>query len=254
VACPAVVGVLRHPTAGVVLFDTGYTPRFFDETRRMPYAAYRRLLPVRCDPEQTVAAQLPGIGLDPGDVSMIVVSHFHADHIGGLGDFPSARFTYLRAGLDHVRRARGALGNLRNAFLPGHLPADFDDRAQPADRAPRVRVPGLDGRVGEGFDLLGDGSLIGVDLSGHVPGQLGLYLPHTQGPPVLFAGDACWNRRAFTDMELPHPVVRLLTHDHRQYLARIGDLRRLAAASPELVIVPSHCPDSLAMARRALEP
>jgi glyoxylase-like metal-dependent hydrolase (beta-lactamase superfamily II) len=254
IAFPALVGVIRHPTAGVVLYDTGYRPRFHAETARLPYWLYGRATPVRCRPEETAVAQLAMAGIAPTDVSLIIMSHFHADHVGGLNDFPAARFRYLRPALDPAWRGRSAVANVRHGFLPGHLPADFEERSTWVEDCHRVPVAGLDG--GEafacGFDLLGDGSLIGLDLSGHTPGQLGLLLPRTQGPPVALLGDACWNIRAITDDELPHPVTRLITADPRGYRARIAALRGLASARPELRLVPSHCQASIDIASREL--
>jgi|CXWL01.1.fsa_nt_gi glyoxylase-like metal-dependent hydrolase (beta-lactamase superfamily II) len=249
---PSMVGVLHHPTRGVVLFDTGYSPRFFAETARFPYSLYRRMTPVECSAEDTAAAQLVRRGLDPRDVSLVVLSHFHADHLGGLHDFPRARFLYFRAAFDRAWRSRSALGHVRRAFLPGHLPADFEDRSDWVEDSPRLAVPGLSRDFATGFDLLGDGSLLGLDVSGHVRGQLGVFAERTQGPPAFLVADACWTHRAFTHGELPHPITRLVTEDPRAYRERIGALARLVQARPEILVVPSHCEPSVARARALL--
>lgn len=249
---PSLVGVVRHPTHGVVLFDAGYAPRFFAETARFPYSLYRRMTPVDCEAKDTAAAQLARAGVDPREVSLVVVSHFHADHVGGLHDFPRARLLYFRAALDRAWRSRSAFANVRRAFLPGHLPADFEDRSDFVEDRPRVRVPGLSRDFEEGFDLLGDGSLLGLDVSGHVRGQLGVFAGRTQGPPAFLVADACWTRRAFTHGELPHPVTRLVTEDPRTYRARIAALGALVAERPEVLVVPSHCEPSLEHARGVL--
>ncbi|MBT8226503.1 MAG: MBL fold metallo-hydrolase [Dactylosporangium sp.] len=248
---PALVGVIEHPTAGVMLFDTGYSPRFFAETARGAARLYRWLTPPTCTAQETAAAQLTAAGISPYQVKIVVISHFHADHIGGLADFPAARFLYLRSALRPAWRTRSSVSNVRHAFLPGLLPPGFEERSISAEDCPAAPPPpgtGLD----PGFDLLGDGSLLGFDLSGHVAGQLGLFLPQTQGPPVMLVGDACWHRRAFTHGELPHPVARLVTADPRAYRQRIETLGRLARARPDLLVVPSHCETSIGLARQAL--
>ncbi|PKO05045.1 MAG: hypothetical protein CVU41_14135 [Chloroflexi bacterium HGW-Chloroflexi-3] len=43
----------------------------------MPYA-----------PEETSVRQLKQLGINPGDVKHIVMTHLHFDHAGGLVDFP----------------------------------------------------------------------------------------------------------------------------------------------------------------------
>lgn len=47
--------------------------------------------------ENLPAGQLAKIGLTPGDVTHVVVTHTHFDHAGGLGDFPGAVHVIQRA-------------------------------------------------------------------------------------------------------------------------------------------------------------
>lgn len=248
---PATVGVIEHPDAGVILFDTGYSHRFEAGTKPWPYRLYRWATPTTFEPLQTAAAQLAAMGIPPEQVTQIVISHFHADHVGGLRDFPNARFRYLRRALQPGWRTRSATANLRNGFLPGQLPEDIEERADHVDGCQRVPAP-LGEELGDGFDLLGDGSLVGLDLSGHVSGQLGLFLPETQGPATVLLADACWNRLAYAEGQLPHPVTRLFMADAAGYTARIGAIGRVAAAKPGLLLVPSHCQTSVELASHAL--
>ena len=44
---PSMVGVIRHPSRGVFLFDTGYDPAFIDATQPFPERLYRWTTPVR---------------------------------------------------------------------------------------------------------------------------------------------------------------------------------------------------------------
>ncbi|HVF59212.1 MAG TPA: MBL fold metallo-hydrolase [Thermoanaerobaculia bacterium] len=249
---PSLVGVIRHPVRGLILFDAGYSPRFFSETRRFPEALYRHLTPVTCGEEDTVAAQLRRAGKDPDDVALVILSHFHADHVGGLLDFPRARLLYRRAALERDFRRRSAWRHLAAGVLPGLLPADLEGRSLFVEDQPLVPLPGSYAPFTEGYDLLGDGNLLGVDLAGHARGQLGVLLPRTQGPEVFLIADACWQRRTVSHLEFPHPVVRLITADMRRYRQRIRDLHQLALARPDLLLVPSHCAESLAFAREQL--
>ncbi|MBF9221272.1 MBL fold metallo-hydrolase [Hymenobacter ruricola] len=249
---PAMFALLRHPTQGLILYDTGYAPRFFDETARFPASLYRRATPVVCAPHQSAVAQLARQGIRSDDIGLIILSHFHADHVGGLLDFPRARLLYLRAALDPNLRRRSAFANVRRGLLPGLHPADLPARSTFADDQPRVRLPGL-APFEMGYDLLGDGSLLGVEVSGHAPGQLGLFFTAQGGQPVFLVADACWTRRAFTDLELPWPPVRLITHDMAQYRAQIHRLHALHLARPDLLLVPSHCQESIDLAVSLLQ-
>ena len=41
VSIPALIALIEHPRLGPILFDTGYSPRFFRDTRRWPFATWR---------------------------------------------------------------------------------------------------------------------------------------------------------------------------------------------------------------------
>lgn len=249
---PAMFGLLRHPTQGLILYDTGYAPRFFAETARFPASLYRRATPVVCPPAETAVAQLAHQGIRPADIGLIILSHFHADHLGGLLDFPRARLLYLRAALDPRLHQRSTFANVRRGLLPGLLPTDLAVRTTFADDQPRRPLPDLV-PFDTGYDLIGDGSLLGVEVSGHAPGQLGLLFTAQGGQPVFLVADACWTRHAFISLELPWPPVRLITHDMARYHFHIRQLHQLHARRPDLLLVPSHCQESIDLAVSTLQ-
>lgn len=237
---PALCGVIEHPRRGVVLFDTGYSPHFFDATRPFPERAYRWVTPVTLPPEETLAAQLARLHIGAGDVAHVVISHYHGDHIAGLKDFPRARFWSTRADYDAMRR-RSRLGNLLHACLPGLLPADFPDRLHFADDAPRVALPRDLLPFDSGFDLFGDASVIGIPLPGHAAGQMGIAFQRADGRPVFLVADACWTRRSLIEDRPPTWIASRVFDDRRRYHATFADLRTLAARNGDVAIVPSHC-------------
>jgi glyoxylase-like metal-dependent hydrolase (beta-lactamase superfamily II) len=64
---------------------------------------------VECGPALSIKAvidALTGIGMDPGDLAYLVVSHIHLDHAGGAGDianaFPSAQILVSEVGARHL--------------------------------------------------------------------------------------------------------------------------------------------------------
>lgn len=54
--------------------------------------------------------QLAGLGIDPKDVSDIILTHLHLDHAGGISDFPWDRVHILRKELRAAEKHRGRLG------------------------------------------------------------------------------------------------------------------------------------------------
>lgn len=236
VAFPALVAVIEHPVHGVILFDTGYSPRVREAMAGFPNALYKALLPIHVAPERTVAAQLAARGVAAEAVTHVVLSHFHADHIGAAACFPQARYVFLEAGYEAVAR-RGAWGRLLAGFLPALLPDDFEARARcltASDAAPPL--PGF----ATAYDLFGDGSLRLVELPGHACGQLGLVCRTAQGER-FFVADACTMLGNALEARRPSAILRLIVDDWGQYLDTMDRLRDLAEARPDLPLIPSHC-------------
>ena len=248
---PALVAVVRHP-GGVVLVDTGYAPRVVDALSRGLDRVYGRLLPVSVTPEEAAVAQLAQRGIRAEDVTHVVLTHLHADHVAGLRDFPRASVVVRRAAVEQAVRIRG-VARLRRGLVPSLLPDDLADRVldpatlPPASPSDAAALAPLDGAR----DLLGDGAVLVVPLPGHAAGHLGVRV-RAPGVDVLLVGDAAWDVRAVSHGELPHPVARLVTDDWRAYWNTLADLRTLLARRPDLLCVPSHDEARLADARARL--
>ena len=242
VALPATFALLRHERLGYLLFDTGFGD-VVAEHRCTPWGrVYAASSPYSISPEQTAAAQLHARGIAAAEVTAIVISHFHVDHVGGLTDFPTARFYAAAEAYDDVRDRRG-LGSLRRAFLPATIPADFEARAElfATDR-PLAEHP----VVGPAHDLLGDGSLWATPLPGHARGQIGLYC-ELPGRRILLAADGAYLGANVTEGRPSSEVTRLFIDSWRAYRRTLARLTGLARAGVE--VVPSHCPAALSLTR-----
>ncbi|HSF33376.1 MAG TPA: N-acyl homoserine lactonase family protein [Candidatus Tectomicrobia bacterium] len=64
-----------------IVVDTGFTPQIAEARQRKYFT--------------TPADQLRKVGVHPGDVKKVLISHLHWDHFGGFGYFPNATF-YLQ--------------------------------------------------------------------------------------------------------------------------------------------------------------
>ena len=237
---PALAGLLIHPQRGAMLFDTGYSDAFLSATRPFPERFYRWVTPMSLPPEETLATQLAHHGYTPADIRHLFVSHLHADHVAGLSDFPQAHFFALRAEVDAMR-LRSRIGALRRGFLPALVPEDFHSRLSFAEDLRRMTLARSMKPFTEGFDLLGDGSVIGVALPGHTAGQMGLLFREASGRDVFLVADACWSLDAVRNDRPPTWVASQLFANKRAYLDTFRGLGQLLARRDDLLIVPSHC-------------
>jgi glyoxylase-like metal-dependent hydrolase (beta-lactamase superfamily II) len=251
---PALAALLIHPQRGPLLYDTGYAAHFDTATARFPERLYRWITPVQLPETQTLERQLARHGVATRDIVRVLISHLHADHVAGLRDLPRARFTALRAEVAQLQTP-GRLRLLTRAVLPALLPDDFGARLDYADDAPARDLGPLWAPFARGFDLLGDGSLVAVPLPGHSNAQMGVLLRDEDDRPLLLAADACWSARAWREQRLPSLFARPLMHDWSAYRTTLAGLLAVAQRQPDLLIVPSHCADTIAAyAPRAQEP
>lgn len=154
---PVPAYLVRHDD-GDVLIDTGY-PR----TRGTGPDE-----PVAVAPGEDVVTRLERLGVEPGDLTDVVLSHFDPDHAGNLDAFPRARF-WVQA--DHLAAARsGAVPRLERFRTMWDLP---DERFRP--------VSG-DHELLPGIEL--------IESGGHVPGHQSVLLRPPGAAPVLLAVDA----------------------------------------------------------------
>lgn len=241
VSIPALVGLIEHPREGLILFDTGYSQHFHAQTARFPGTLYAKVTPVALHPEETVKSQLAARGVDAREVRTIILSHFHADHVGAVRDFPAARFVCARSAYGALRDRRG-LNALRAGFLPGLLPDDFADRATYVEDLPEVDLPERLQPFRRGRDLLGDGSVVLVELPGHALGHYGAWVDSS--PEVFLVGDACWVSRSFRDRVPPSALAHVIFSDARLFRETLSKLHTLHRTHPDLLIVPSHCSEA----------
>jgi glyoxylase-like metal-dependent hydrolase (beta-lactamase superfamily II) len=241
---PSISALILHPREGAILYDTGYADHFLDATAGLPERLYRWLTPVTLPPTQRLGAQLARSGLTFSDIRYCVISHFHADHIAGLRDLDKALFIASRPDVEHLHGC-SRYGGLIKGLLPALLPPDFHSRLRLAESYPTRPVGAGWAGLGEAHDLFGDGSVLALRLPGHAPGHLGLSLRDSEDRPVLLCADASWSRRAWQEQRLPSLLARSVIHDWSAYKATLSQLQTLARREKELIILPSHCAESL---------
>ena len=238
VAYPALCSLIRHPTHGSVLFDTGYSQHFDDASARFPEKFYQWITPVT----QTLSLkeQLKQQRIDAESIRYIVISHFHSDHISALKDFPNAQFICHPSAWQSVK-SLGRFRGLLNAFMPDLLPNDFKQRLILLKEKQRVALPKSMAPFQTGYDLFNERDLFAINLPGHAAGHIGLYFTDHQQTPTFFIGDSCWHQETFQELRYPSRLTHLIHHDVKQYKHTIAKLHELYKNNPSLNIIPSHC-------------
>ena len=152
--------ILRAP-GSVVLVDTGFSQSFFAGGQ----------------PEQSVepVAALGLLGIDPADVSLIILTHLHFDHIGNVSAFGNAQFVVQEEEFrfwDGPDATKSPIASMTDARELAYL-----RNAAAAGRVTRVAgdcqvVPGVEVRL----------------VGGHSPGQQIVLVDGAR--PVVLASDA----------------------------------------------------------------
>ncbi|EOV9002730.1 MBL fold metallo-hydrolase [Cronobacter malonaticus] len=208
------------------LWDTGYASWFDDYTRRGIYQLYRRVTPVYFSPEQSLVRQLAEKGYCPDDIYALILSHFHADHIAGLRDFADNRFICSGEGWAQTRTLRG-FAALRQAFVPGLIPENFESAVSFIEGFERVSLPAALAPFDTGFLLPGsNGEVLLVPLPGHAAGHIGAFVLTDNGW-VLLAADAAWSPVSYREQRGPSRLANLVIADPAAATRTLDLLHRL---------------------------
>lgn len=225
---PIYAFAIEH-SEGVIVVDTGesalaskpgYFPRWHPGVR-----AFREWV----EPEEEIGPQLEGIGIRPGDVRWVVLTHLHTDHAGGLSHFPNNEILVTRTELEFASGLRGRLrGYVANKRWPAWLkPTAIELEPEPVGPFP------------QSLRLTSSGDVTLVPIPGHTPGQIGVLVEdgdHT----VFLAGDSSYTQelmlRGRPDGVGVDEDVERLTHKR---------IRTYAAAHPTVYLV-AHDPGTAA--------
>jgi N-acyl homoserine lactone hydrolase len=223
---PVPAFLVEHPSAGLILVDTGFHPSVaVDPNENLGRAFTMLFKDIEMEAEQAVAAQLRADGRTAAEVNVVVMTHLHGDHASGMSEFPEATFVFSSAEWEAATDGGQLDGYMRRQFDHAfdYRTLDFDGRGADSYST-----------FGRAFDLLGDGSVRLVFTPGHTLGHLSVVL-RTAGREVLLAADAMALERTLREKHLPARI-----DDEHLFRRSLREIELYAREAPDALIVPGH--------------
>jgi N-acyl homoserine lactone hydrolase len=205
-------GVLR-------LVDTGETAA----ARNVAFAQ------MEVTPDAELPAAMAAAGLAVGDVSEVVLTHAHGDHIDGLVHVRGRILTHEV----ELRYTAAPFSRMMRRVLRQPLPAGFAPESFALDEGPF-------GAFQRSRALSDDGRIVAVDTPGHTPGHISVICVDDSGRHVMLAGDATDSLEQLHALRADAVAPSAKTH-----VATMKTILAHCAAHPTIYL-PSHDPGSAA--------
>ncbi len=210
---PIFAWVIEHDE-GVIVVDTG------DLSDTLQNFISQSTYTVR--PEEEIGPQLESLGISPRDVSKVILTHLHGDHVNGLRFFEGVR-VYL--GADEYTYYKSRFGGMFSRRTT-RLPAWFD----PQPLAAEARAYGPFDRY---FPITRAGDVVAVPTPGHTPGHISI-IAVSDGISYFMAGDVTYDERGLLDQRLQGPSL-----DQAHHPETLRRVLKYVRTAPTLYL-PSH--------------
>jgi N-acyl homoserine lactone hydrolase len=227
---PVPAFLIRHPSAGAILVDTGLHPSIATDGHENFGRLGTRFGKPALAAGEDVPAQLRKRGLDPGEIPIVVMTHMHIDHTSAISEFPNSTFVIGEA--EWHAAATGPRPAL-NGYRRPHFDFAFDYRTVDFDRG------GIDSYAtfGRTFDLFGDGSIRLAYTPGHSAGHMSV-IAHLGERDFVIGGDTTYTEGQF-DGSAPLAPRPFDAHNYRRSLQELKLFKR---EFPNAIVTPGHDP------------
>ncbi|WP_459851488.1 N-acyl homoserine lactonase family protein [Dongia sp. agr-C8] len=163
---------------------------------------------------QTLAEQLAALKLEPKQIALVGISHYHFDHVGQAAEFPQAKLLIGKADFEALKAEPAPFG--ADPSLLAHWLKDG---------APSEPVSG-------DKDVYGDGSVVMLSMPGHTPGSHALLVRLAKQGAVLLSGDVVHFEEQFKNSGVPG-----FNTDRADSLASMARLQQMAKSLKATLVV-----------------
>lgn len=200
---PMISVLIRHPELGNILYDTGNSPFYSTEYPAAELETY----PI--DTFISVEDALAEKGLTPADIDILIISHLHFDHAGGL--------RYFR-GTKAVKNIYVADADLREAFART-MSGDGGAYMKPLFDFEGVQYHPVE----QGIKLADDLELF-VQKS-HTPGCMGMVIKTHDLGTVIFTSDTIYTRESYDKALAPGGGINKTADEFYENLERVKQMQ-----------------------------
>lgn len=198
VELPILVSLIEHPKYGYILVDSGISQNYFDQIDDLSFLVSKLYNKIELD-DMSIAEQLKSKGIKETDIRYIILTHLHVEQVGGCLDFPNAIFFASNEAFDELE-SLNELKAAKAGYLRSLLPEDFGKKTYFFEDKPLATLPVAASRFKKVFDLLGDESILAVELPGHAAGHYGIFLNLGGNRYRFILGDAAYlNKSVLTN-------------------------------------------------------
>lgn len=172
--------LLQHPVLGNILYDTGNSPFYSSEYSKKTLETYP--IPEYISIEEALKKE----GLCPCDIDMIILSHLHFDHVGGLKYFQGTK------AINNVLVSEEELKNAYYQVMTGN-PGAYVKSLFDLEKVQYKTIK-------EDIALADDVKLF--IQNSHTPGLIGMQLISKSKGNIIVTGDTIYTRENY-EKELP---------------------------------------------------
>lgn len=190
---PIYCWLIEHPE-GLILVDTGETAAIYQDGYLPKGGLYHKVVETRIKEEEEIPYQLAKLGYQPKDISTIIFTHLHGDHIGGLKHFQHCQIFVSESEYQMAISKKGP----NNGYFSKNWPSWF----QPS----LIKYShGAEGNFNNSQQITRDGKVVVIPTPGHSVGHQSILVKQTNHTTFI-AGDLTYNEQTL-QQKIPDTVL-----------------------------------------------